>query len=341
MLQKTFKLSEIAEYLGAELQGDPDCEISTIAPIEKATVDAISFIERSSFRKYLKETKAAAIILAQRDVQFYDGNKLIVKTPYVAYARLTALFSDAPVSVAGVHASAVIGSDCSIPGSVSIGANCVLGNNVKVGERTSICAGTVIDDNVVIGAECKVRPNVTVYYGVTIGDRVLIHSGAVLGADGFGMANENGVWHKINQLGGVVVGDDVEIGANTCVDRGALEDTVIGGGAKLDNLIQIAHNVKIGKHVAIAACAGIAGSAKIGDYCMIGGGASINGHLSIADKAIITGTSTVVKEITDPGIHTSGFYVLPHRKWMRLISVFYRLDEIGKTLDKLEEDSHE
>lgn len=328
-MSKTYLLSEIAAFLKAELRGNPDQVIISIAPLDKANDQQICFLEKADFRKYLSTTKAAAVILTAKDAASYKGNVLIVENPYLSYAQLTSLFVNIPNYKVGINARAIIGENCTIDSSAGI-ANCTIGNNVIIGAKTIIEAGCVIADNVIIEEGCHLYPNVTIYQGVKIGKRVIIHSGGVIGSDGFGMANENGVWRKIYQLGNVRIGDDVEVGANTCIDRGALDDTVIENGVKLDNLIQIAHNVKIGAHTAIAGCTAIAGGTTIGKHCMIGGAVSFNGHINIADQVIITGASTVGRSIEQKGIYSSAVTVQPHRDWMKTVSQIMRLSQISK-----------
>jgi UDP-3-O-[3-hydroxymyristoyl] glucosamine N-acyltransferase len=307
-------LSEIAKFLQAELKGDANYAITGIAPLEKARENQISFFGKAegfvqTSRQYLATTKAGAVILTPKDAEGYAGNVLLVADPYVSYAKLTSLFNNAPKIRQGIHEKAVVGK------------------NVSIGEDVIIEAGCVIGDGAKIGDNCHLYPNVIVYHDVCIGDRVIIHSGAVIGADGFGMANDKGKWCKIYQLASVQIGDDVEIGANTCIDRGALEDTIIEDGVKLDNHIQIGHNVKIGAHTVIAGCTGVAGSTAIGKHCMIGGAVNINGHINITDQVIITGASTLMKDIEKSGVYSSTMTVQPHRAWMKILSRFLKLAE--------------
>jgi UDP-3-O-[3-hydroxymyristoyl] glucosamine N-acyltransferase len=339
---KQYTLAEIADFLEIDLHGDPECVVSSIAGLEKAGDDQISFFAKvpgfvSCSDEHLTNTKAAAVILAPKDTEKYSGNALLAENPYASYAKLTGLFNDAEKPESGIHKSAIIGQNCAIHDSATIAANVTIGNNVSIGENTIIAAGVVIGDNVKIGNNSHLYPNVTVYYNVQICNRVLIHSGAVIGADGFGMANDNGKWCKIHQLGGVFIANDVEIGANTCIDRGALEDTVIEEGVKLDNQIQVGHNVKIGAHTVIAGCTGIAGSTTIGRYCMIGGAVNFNGHINITDEVIITGTSTVGKSINESGIYSSGFGAEPYRKWLKIRSIVSQLGDLANKLRKLED----
>ncbi len=341
MQNKQYTLKQIADFLKAELRGDENYLITSLAPLDKAAAGQISFFGKAAgfaatMGDFLAETKAGAVILASKDAETYKGNALIAPDPYVAYARLSSWFSDVPEVESGIHAQAIVGDNCDIADSAGIAANCVIGNDVKIGANTVISPGCVIGDDTVIGADCRLFPNVTVYHKINIGNRVIIHGGAVIGADGFGMANDKGTWVKIQQLGSVIIGDDVEIGANTCIDRGALEDTIVENGVKLDNLIQVGHNAKIGAHTAIAGCTVIAGSAVIGRYCMIGGAVAINGHINIPDQTIITGASTVGLTIEKPGIYSSGLTVQPHRQWLKTLVAILKLHKLSGKIKELE-----
>lgn len=341
-MKKKYTLQQLAEFLDAKLVGDAACVIESIAPLDKAGVGQISFLENARYRVYLTTTKASAVILTEGDAGAAISplaNVLLVKQPYLSYAKLSGLFDDTPVQAEGIHTTVIMGNDCIIDPTVRIGPNCVIGNNVNLGKNICIGAGCVIADAVVIGEDSQLFANVTLYHRVKIGARVLLHSGVVIGSDGFGNANAGGVWKKIYQLGSVVIGNDVEIGANTTVDRGAIEDTIIEDGVRLDNLIQVGHNVHIGAHTAIAGCVGIAGSAKIGKYCMIGGGVGINGHIDIADRVIVTGRTSVGKSITEPGIYSSGTFAMPHRAWWRILKRLTQIEDIVNRVNKLEHKS--
>jgi UDP-3-O-[3-hydroxymyristoyl] glucosamine N-acyltransferase len=338
MMPPPYTLNEIAKFLHAELKGDQQCLIIGVAPLDKAEQGQVSFLGKvagfvHNYRKHLASTKASAVILSAADAKDFSGNALIVDNPYVAYAKLTSWFCKEPKSFAYVHPQAVLGRNCNIHPSASI-ANCTIGNDVNIGADAIIGAGCVIGDNVTVDDGCHFYANVVIYYDVQIGKRVIIHSGAVIGADGFGMANDKGLWIKIHQLGSVIVGDDVEIGANTCVDRGALDDTVIENGVKLDNLIQIGHNARIGAHTAIAGCTAVGGGAIVGKYCMIGGDVTLNGHIEIADKTIITGSSTVGRSITNPGVYSSALTVQPHREWLKVV---VQLPQLSKLINKFKQ----
>lgn len=338
MNKKEYKLRELADYLSADLKGDADQVIVGICALDNGKPNYLSFLNKSSYSKHVGSTKASAIILTP---EFYNenlsGNFLLVKDPYLSQAKLSKLFDDAPMIDFGIHKTAVIGEECEIADNVSIGPNCVIGRKVKIDSGVKIEAGSVIADEVVIGSETKICANVTIYHKVEIGKRVCVHSGTVIGSDGFGNANENGVWHKIYQLGTVIVGDDVEIGSNTTIDRGAIDNTVIGNGVKIDNQVQIAHNVHIGDHTAIAGCTGIAGSTKIGRHCMIAGRVGISGHIEIADRVVITGMSSVAKSIKEPGgVYASGIPAIPHRSWWRVLSRLMSLEKLSDRIKNLE-----
>lgn len=337
MISKSYKLQQLASMLGANLIGDPDCEITGIAALDKDASGKITFLENPHYKKFLAVTNAACVLIKDEYRDEVKTNALIVKDPYVAYAKISMLFDDTPPAEPGIHASVVLGKECIIDPTVSIAPYCVIGNKVKIEKNVRIEPGSFIGDETEIAEGTRICARVVLYHKTKIGKRVLIHSGAVIGSDGFGNANENGVWRKIYQLGRVVIGNDVEIGANTTIDRGAIEDTIIEDGVRLDNQIQIGHNVKVGAHTAIAGCVGIAGSTKIGRHCMIGGGAGISGHIEIADGVIITAMSGVGKSITEPGIYASGLPAMPHRNWWRILARMMNIEQFVKRLTVLEE----
>lgn len=336
MEQQSHSLSEIAQYLGARFEGDGSCIITGMSSLDKAQQGTISFLLSKQYKKYLETTQASAVVLPDNFTGSVPCNAIYMPNPNIAYAKLAQLFAKKKSHKVGVHASSVVGETCQIDASVSIGPNCVIGNNVKIGANSVLAANVVIGDDVIIGQACHLFANVSIYDGVKIGDRVLIHSGAVIGADGFGMINDAGRWQKIPQLGAVAIGNDVEVGANTTIDRGAMEDTIIEEGVKLDNLIMIAHNVHIGAHTAIAGCVGIAGSTKIGKHCMIGGATGIADHLEICDQVMFTGNCFVTKSISEPGVYSSGLPAQPREKWQRSVVQFRRLNELAAKVKNLE-----
>lgn len=336
--QATFTLSYLAKITESQLRGDPNCEIHGIAPLEKARSGEISFLNNSNYLDDLENTKASAVILSQNHLNKCSTNALIHENPLLSYTKLVKIFFASESSVPVIHPSVIIGKNCKIDPTVSIGAYCVIGNNVSIGKNTVIHPGVIIGDNVNLGNDGLFWSHVTVYHGVTIGNGVIIHSGAVIGSDGFGNVQHKGTWVKVPQIGGALVGNDVEIGANTTIDRGTIEDTIIGNGVRIDNQVQIAHNVHIGDHTAIAACAGIAGSAKIGKNCMIGGSANIIGHIKIADNTVVAGDSNIARTIDKPDFYLSSFYAVPHLKWKKNMARFQQLDELAKRLFKLEKE---
>jgi UDP-3-O-[3-hydroxymyristoyl] glucosamine N-acyltransferase len=332
----SFSLAELAEQLNARLVGDGAVLISSIAPLHRAKAGDISFLLSGSYKSYLANTQASAIVMSADYLDQYQGNALILDDPKIGYAKIATLFEKSTAPKSGIHPQAVVSSSALIDPSAYIGAHCMIGERVSVGARSSVGAGTVIEEDSSVGEDCWIAPNVSLYSKVCIKDRVRIHSGVVIGSDGFGLVNDRGKWLKIPQLGGVSIGSDVEIGANTTIDRGALDDTIIEDGVKLDNQIQIAHNVRIGAHTAIAGCVGIAGSTKIGKHCMIGGAAAIGDHLEITDQVIITGGTSVGHSITESGVYSSSLTAQPYQQWQRQVIRARHLDELFGRVKKLE-----
>ncbi len=329
-------LGELADAIDGELQGDPGCVITAVATLQNAGPGAISFLANTNYRKYLERTAASAVILKPEFAQECPTATIVTANPYLAYARAASLIVPPPSSRRGVHPRASIGKDCVIDDTAWIGPNCIVEDNVRIGAGTQLAGGCFIGRDAQVGAGGVLHANVVICHGVSIGERVIIHPGAVIGSDGFGLANENGQWLKVPQLGGVRIGNDVGIGANTSIDRGALDDTVLEDGVKLDNQIQVAHNVHIGAHTAIAGCVGISGSATIGRHCMIGGGAGIVGHLEIADNVTVTGMTMVTKSITTPGVYSSGVPAQENSDWNRNYARFRKLDQLARRLRALE-----
>ncbi|OGT30149.1 MAG: UDP-3-O-(3-hydroxymyristoyl)glucosamine N-acyltransferase [Gammaproteobacteria bacterium RIFCSPHIGHO2_12_FULL_35_23] len=329
------KLIELAKLIDAKVIGDQECEITGIATLSEAKSGDISFFHNPKYKHQLQTTQASAVILSAKIAEICPTNALVVENPYYAYAKLANEFAYKPVVQPGIHPTAIIGKNCQIAKSVSIAPYVVISDEVIIDENTSIGAGSVIGEGCKIGKDCQLAARVTLYHHVEIGDRVLIFSGAVLGSDGFGHANYEDKWYKVSQLGRVIIEDDVEIGANTTIDRGALDDTRVGRGVKLDNQIQIGHNVQIGAHTIMAGCSGIAGSTKIGSYCMIGGGSCINGHIEIVDRVMITGMGAVISSIKQPGIYSSGTGLLDNHEWKKSVIRFRQLDKMMRQLKKL------
>lgn len=335
-----YSLKYIAAQLGGDVLGDGEIRVRQVGALASAKAGQISFLSSPKYRSQLASTSASAVIVPPAFADATRLPRIVTGNPYAYYAKVTALLNPVAGLPAGVHPSATLGS-C-IPATVHIGPQVVMGRNVRLGEGVIIHAGCVIGDEVEIGEGSVLYPRVAIYSGCRIGRHAIIHSGVVIGADGFGFAPENGRWVKIPQIGGVRIGDEVEIGANTSIDRGALDDTVIGSGCKFDNQIQIGHNCIIGDHVVIAGCVGIAGSTQIGRGCMIGGAAMILGHLDIAAGTTISPGSMVMKSIAKPGKYTALFPLEAHEDWLRnaaqvrhLKVLADRVSELEKKLEKL------
>lgn len=337
MPQKKYRLSELAAEISGSVQGDPEYLIASMGTLQSANPEQLTFIANPKYQQFLASTMAGAVILSPREAENFSGNAIVVDSPYLAYAKLSRLFSKAVSTPVGISDSASINRDASISDSACVAEGVVVAANSSIGDNVILGANVVIGENCSIGANTQVQPNVTLYSDVQIGEGCLIHSGAVIGADGFGFANESGKWVKIAQLGGVRIGDNVEVGAGTTIDRGALEHTVIEDGVILDNQIQIAHNVYIGKNSAIAGCTAVAGSTKIGDHCTIAGACGITGHLTIASGTHITAMTLVTKSINEPGAYSSGTGMLDHQSWKKSVVRFRQLDDIARRLKLLEE----
>lgn len=332
---RCFTLAELAQRIGAELVGDPQHKISGLATLQSGGATELSFIANPAYKKYLASTQAGAVICAPELAEFIPCHKLIVANPYVCYAQLTPLFDSSLQHQPGIHPSASIGANCSLGKDVCIQANAVIGDDVSLGDGVNIGAGSVVGANSCLGARTKLYANVTLYHGVSVGEDCVFHSGCVIGADGFGFAPTAQGWVKIHQLGGVVIGNKVEIGANTTIDRGALDNTVLDDGVIIDNLVQIGHNVRLGKNTAIAAHTAIAGSTSIGDNCTIAGAVAIAGHVTLANKVHITGMSMVSGSITEAGSYSSGVPLGPTKEWRRNAARFRQLDSLATRLIKL------
>jgi UDP-3-O-[3-hydroxymyristoyl] glucosamine N-acyltransferase len=339
------RLQDLAEQFGLELRGNPDHRIEGVGTLKSATAEQISFLANPAYTRQLETTKAGAVVIRASEADRYSGNALVADDPYLAYARIATLFAPKPAVEPGIHASAVIDADALIGENVSIGPHVVIGSESRIGDGSTIMAGTVIGPDCMIGDGCLLYPNVTLAHGVTLGNRVILHPGAVIGADGFGIAfaadpETGGRWEKVPQLGGVRIGDDCEIGANSCVDRGAIEDTILEADVRIDNHVQVGHNVTIGSHTAIAGSSGIAGSASIGRYCLIAGKVGINGHVTIADKTTVAAGTNVMKSIDEPGLTWStNIPAQPFGNWQRNLVHLLKLGSLHKRIRKLEKNS--
>ena len=343
---------ELAEQFQASLVGEASRGFTGLAPLERAQSDQISFLSNPLYRQQASESAAGALIVSQSDLDFLQENPstnsskrvyFVAKNPYATFARMAQHFAktSGPKYEPGVHPSAVIDSTAIVPPSCHIGPFVQIAAGVKLGERVSILGNTSVAKDSVIASDSLIYPSVSIYCGTQIGERCIIHSGAVIGADGFGFApdfsSKGGEWVKIPQTGRVVIGNDVEIGASTTIDRGAMSDTVIGAGTKIDNQVQIAHNVIVGACCVIAGCAAISGSTKIGNFCIIGGAANFAGHLTIADRTTVSGNTSIIRSITEPGQHFTGVYPsMLHGAWEKNAAILRGLDKIRQRLRLLD-----
>ncbi|ATJ84195.1 UDP-3-O-(3-hydroxymyristoyl)glucosamine N-acyltransferase [Halomonas beimenensis] len=330
-------LAEIAARLGAGLQGDGERLVRGLATLRDAGPDQVAFLANRAYLKDLPGTRAAAVLLHPDHAETCPTACLTLDNPYLGYAELSRLFDPlAGREDAGIHPAAVVADDARLGEGVAIGPQAVIESGVELGDGVVVGPGCVVGADTRIGEGSRLHANVTVYHGVVVGARVILHSGCVIGADGFGFAHDGAGWHKIAQLGGVVLGDDVEVGSCSSIDRGALGDTVIGEDVKIDSQVQIAHNVQIGAHSALAGCVGIAGSTRVGRHCMLGGGVGLSGHLTICDGVQITGMSLVTNSIHEPGVYSSGTGAMENAQWRRNAVRFKQLDDIARRLHRLE-----
>ena len=330
------RLADLAVRYGCELRGDPDLEVSSVASLADAQSGSITFLTDPSYEKYLADTAATAVILNEAAADVCKAACLITDNPYAVYASIAAELYPPAEPKPGKHPQALIGEGAHVPESCEIAAGAVIGRNVRLGERVIIGPNCVIGEHTTIGSDTRLMPNVTLYHGVHIGERCIVHSGAVIGADGFGIARSPQGWLKVPQLGGVRIGDDVELGAITTIDRGAIGDTIIGDGVKLDNMVHIAHNVVIGEHTVMAAQCGISGSTRIGARCIFGGKSGLSGHLHIADDVILLARSTVTKSLPESGTYSNVLRVEEASNWRKLAARFKRLEKNPAKIRMLE-----
>jgi UDP-3-O-[3-hydroxymyristoyl] glucosamine N-acyltransferase len=320
----------LAERFGLSVRGDGERRIAGVATLARADGTQLAFLANPRYRGQLAGSAAGVVVMREDDAEGYAGTALVAKDPYVAFAKIAALFEHRAAAVPGIHPSAAIDASAEVSPDACIGAFVSIGPRTRVAAGASIGPGCVVGEDCVVGEGCELVARVTLVRRVRLGRRVLIHPGAVLGADGFGLAMEHGHWLKVPQLGGVAIGDDCEIGANTTIDRGALDDTVLEEDVRLDNQIQIGHNVRIGAHSAMAGCSAVAGSATIGRYCLIGGGAGVVGHIEVCDRVVITAMSLVTSSIREPGEYSSGTPLMDNRGWRRSAARFKQLDALAK-----------
>ncbi len=338
MNRTAYRLADIAARFGGRVLGDADTPVNQVATLESAQAGHLAFLASSKYRAQLATTQASAVIVGQADAGATALPRIVCDNPYAYFARISAFLNPSPPVAPGIHPSAVIGEGAQIHSSSHIGPHVVIGAAARIGAHSVIMAGCIIGDRTSIGDNARLYPCVVVYHDCVLGNRLIAHSGVVIGADGFGIALDEDHWLKIPQIGRVVIGDDVEIGANTTIDRGALDDTVIEDGVKLDNQIQVAHNVRIGAHTAIAGCVGIAGSTTIGRHCRIGGSAGILGHLRIADHVEISAFTLIGKSIPERGSYSGIFPFSKNAEWRKNAAHLRHLDELA---DKVKTLQHE
>ncbi len=330
MTPPSFTSGELADRFGLELRGDAGLDIEGVATLARAEPGQLAFLANSRYRGQLGDSRASLVVVRAEDADAAPGAVLIAKDPYTAFAKMAALFERRQAREPGIHPNAVIDPTARIAPGAHVGPFVTVGARSVIGEGSVLGPGCIIGEDCVVGDGCELIARVTLVTRVRLGRRVLVHPGAVIGADGFGLAMDSGHWIKVPQLGGVVIGDDCEIGANTTIDRGALDDTVLEEDVRLDNQIQIGHNVRIGAHTAMAGCSAAAGSARIGRYCLIGGAAGVLGHLEICDRVVVTAMSLVTSSITEPGEYSSGTPLTDNRTWRKNAARFKQLDALAR-----------
>ncbi|QDH70637.1 UDP-3-O-(3-hydroxymyristoyl)glucosamine N-acyltransferase [Marilutibacter alkalisoli] len=330
----THTAASLAERFGLTVRGDGNVALHGVGTLAEAGPDQLAFLANPKYRNQLASTRAGAVVMKEADAEGYEGTVLLARDPYVAFARISALFAPIPERAPGIHPSASIDPSAEVAADAHVGAFVAVGARSRIEAGAVVGPGCVIGEDCVIGAGSELVARVTLVTRVRLGQRVRIHPGAVLGAAGFGIAMDNGHWINVPQVGGVVIGDDCDIGANTCIDRGAIEDTVLEEDVRLDNHIQIGHNAFIGAHTAMAGGVAVAGSARIGRYCMIAGMAGIAGHLEICDRVVITAMSMVTSSIREPGEYSSGLPLMDNRTWRRNAARFRHLDELARRIPR-------
>lgn len=330
------RLGELAVRFGCELRGDPDATVARVATLQDAGPDALAFLANPRYRKHLTTTRAGAVVLDAASAAKARTNALVAANPYATYARIAQLLNPPPAFAPGRHPSAVVEQGARIDPSAHVGALCFVGREADIGPHVYLGPGTVVLEGARIGAHSRCTAHVTLCAGVRIGERALLHPGVVIGADGFGHAPDKDGYIKVPQLGGVVLGNDVEVGASTTIDRGTIGDTTIGDGVKIDNQVQIGHNCRIGEHTVIAGCVGISGSATIGRRCMIGGMVGIAGHLEICDDVYLTGKTMVSASIRQPGLYSGKLPFDEARRFRRNAARFQKLDDFARRVQELE-----
>jgi UDP-3-O-[3-hydroxymyristoyl] glucosamine N-acyltransferase len=328
-------LGELAARFGGEVRGDGGVRLRQVATLESAGPEHIAFLANPKYRAQLASTRAGAVIVPPQAATATALPRIVCDNPYAFYAKVAGLLNPAAYAPPGVHPTAVVGPGAEVADSAGIGPLACVGAGARIGDGARVGAGSCVGERVSIGAGSVLHARVTVYADCVIGERCILHSGVVIGADGFGMAWDTDHWLKIPQIGRVVIGDDVEVGANSSIDRGALDDTVIEDGVRIDNQVQIGHNCRIGAHTAIAGCVGIAGSTRVGRNCRIGGAAMLSGHIEVADGTTISGGTAIIRSVDAPGIYTSVFPFLPHREWIRNAAHLRHLDQMARQIKEL------
>jgi UDP-3-O-[3-hydroxymyristoyl] glucosamine N-acyltransferase len=332
-LPAAYTAAELAQRFALELRGEGDSMVAGVATLARARPDQLAFLSNPRYRDQLRRTQAGVVVMRAQDAEGHAGAALIAADPYLAFAKIAALFDPPRAPQPGIHPGAVIDASATVDANAEIGPFVAIGARSRIGAGAMVGPGSVIGDDCDVGEGCELVARVTLVRRVRLGKRVLVHPGAVLGADGFGLAMDAGRWIKVPQQGGVVVGDDCEIGANTTIDRGAIEDTVLEEDVRLDNQIQIGHNARIGAHTAMAGCSAVAGSAVIGRYCLIGGGAGILGHLTVCDRVVVNAMSLVTSSIDTPGEYSSGTPLMDARSWRKSAARFRQLDALARQLN--------
>lgn len=332
-----YTLDFLANNLDGRVEGDTSVEITKIATLSQAGPGDISFCTNPKYLSQLSETKASAVLITEEVLEFCNTNAVVLSNPYMALAQVMELFDKYPKPSGKIHSKAVIASSAVLGDNITIEANAVIGDNVVIGDDVCIGACATVDAGTIIGDRSVVKNNVSIAYDIVIGSDCIIHQNSVIGCDGFGNARDDGgSWTKIPQLGRVVIHDDVEVGAGTTIDRGAIDDTIIKKGVRIDNLVQIAHNVVIGENTALAGVTAVAGSTTIGNNCLIGGQSAITGHIDICDNAIIGGASNVGKSVTKPGMYYAAFEAKPRIEWGRFVARISKIDKLMARVKDLE-----
>jgi UDP-3-O-[3-hydroxymyristoyl] glucosamine N-acyltransferase len=339
--ESSHSLAELADRFGLRCHGNADVRITGVGTLAGAGAGQLSFLSNGKYAAQLAGTHAGAVVVREENLAACPVPALVARDPYVAYAKIAALFERLPAAPPGIHPSAVVAAGAKVSAGASIGPCCVIAEGAVIEDGAVLGPHCIVGEDCTVGAQSRLVARVNLVTRVMLGRRVLVHPGAVIGSDGFGLAFDTDHWIKLPQLGGVRIGDDCEIGANTTIDRGALDDTVLEEDVRLDNQIQIAHNVHVGAHTAMAGCAAVAGSARIGRYCMIGGNAGVLGHLELADRVTITAKSLVTHSIRESGEYSSGIPLQENRQWRRNAARFKHLDEYARRLSALEKESND